>query len=888
MNNPPKTLYLIDGTALIYRAFFAFIKNPLINSRGENISATFGFTNSLLSLISEHSPDYISVAFDTGKPTFRHEMYEHYKATRQKMPDDLIDQVPRVKEAVDALGINQMELDGYEADDVIGTLAVRGADKGFEVFMVSGDKDFMQLLCPGISMYVPMKNEIINAENVEERYGIPTEKIIDLMGLMGDSSDNVPGIPKVGKKTAVELLKQFGSLDNVIEHCEDISKPSIRKSVRENHEQAILSRKLVTIKTDIPVEIDFDNLRFHGINMDTARDFFREMEFTSLLKSIKNKEEIQPAEVIIVTASDIDDFFKELTNYNEIAVDLETTSLDVMQAEIVGISIAAGESVWYLPVAHKHGENLEPKILFTRLKSLLGDTAVSKIGHNAKYDGIILKRNGFEITPFTFDTMIAAYVLEPGSRGYALDKLADKHLNRQMQSITELIGKGKNQRSFAEVEIESAAKYSGDDVDVTLCLKSIFAPRLEKEGLIHLFTDVEMPLMEVLMEMEMKGVCIDMPFLKDMSGHLSNQMGQFEKEIYESAGEEFNINSPKQLAEILFKKIGLKPVRKSKTGYSTDIDVLTKLAKIHELPELVIEYRQFMKLKSTYVDALPNMVNPETGRIHTSFNQAVTSTGRLSSSGPNLQNIPIRTEFGRTIRKAFIAPPGHVILSADYSQIELRIMAHMSDDTVLKEAFMEGVDVHTKTASILFGQFPELVSSEQRRQAKTINFGVMYGMGAFTLSEQLGISRNEAKRFIDNYFKTHQGVKSFIEKIISEAEQNGYVTTMLGRKRYLPDIKSTNRNIAEFARRTAINTPIQGSAADLIKVSMVNLPRHLKEKGLKASMILQVHDELVLEVPENEIDTVITIVKETMEGALELSVPLVVDIGYGQNWLEAH
>ncbi len=888
MKGTPQTLYLIDGTALMYRAFYAFIKNPLINSKGENTSATFGFTNSLLSIIREHSPDYISVAFDTGKPTFRHEMYEHYKATRQKMPGDLIDQVPRVKEAVEALGINQIELDGYEADDIIGTLAVRGKENGFEVFMVTGDKDFMQLICPEISMYVPMKNEIIKAENVKERYGIPPEKIIDLMGLMGDSSDNVPGIPKVGEKTAVELLKQFGSLENVLEHYEDILKPSIRKSVNQNRELALLSRKLVTIKTDVPVEIDFNNLRFRGINQDTAIDFFREMEFTRLMESVRNEKKIKPCEVTIVIPSEVDIFFKKLANYSEIAIDLETTSLDVMKANIVGISIAAGESVWYLPIAHKHGENLDPKTVFPRLKAVLCDETVSKIGHNAKYDAIILKRNGFEINQLVFDTMIAAYVLEPGSRGYALSKLADAYLNRQMQPITELIGKGKNQRSFAEVDIESASRYSGDDADVTLRLKSIFAPRLEKEGLMHLFTDIEMPLMEVLMEMEIRGVCLNIPFLKDMSADLSGKMEQIEKKIYESAGEEFNINSPKQLAKILFEKIGLKPLQKRKTGYSTDIDVLTKLARKHDLPELVLEYRQFMKLKSTYVDALPAMVNSETARIHTSFNQAVTSTGRLSSSNPNLQNIPIRTEFGRTIRKAFIAPPGYVIMSADYSQIELRIMAHMSGDTLLKEAFMEGLDIHTKTASILFGIFPELVTPEQRRQAKTINFGVMYGMGSFALSEQLGISRNEAKLFIDNYFATHHGVKSFIEKTVSEAEQNGFVTTLLGRKRYLPDINSKNRNIAEFAKRTAINTPLQGSAADLIKVSMINLSRRLKEKELKATMILQVHDELVLEVPEDELNTVLKVVKETMEGALELSVPLIVDVGYGQNWLEAH
>ena len=522
------------------------------------------------------------------------------------------------------------------------------------------------------------------------------------------------------------------------------------------------------------------------------------------------------------------------------------------------------------------------------ISAILNDQDVNKIGHNAKFDSIILKRNGYEMTPFEFDTMLAAYVLEPGSRRYALDKLADEYLNRRMQSITELIGKGKNQRSFAEVDIESAAKYSGDDADVTLRLKSFFVPRLEKEGLMELFNDVEMPLMEVLMDMEMCGVCLDIPFLNEMSKELSNMIERYTHQIYEIAGEEFNINSTKQLGKILFEKIGLKPVRKSKTGYSTDIDVLTKLANIHELPQLVVDYRQLMKLKTTYVDALPAIVNPVTGRIHTSYNQAVTSTGRLSSSNPNLQNIPIRTELGRNIRKAFIAPPGHVIMSADYSQIELRIMAHMSGDAVLKEAFTEGDDVHAKTASILFGVLPGLVSPEQRRQAKTINFGVMYGMGSFALSEQLGISRNEAKQFIENYFETHSGVKAFIERTVQEAEQNGFVTTLLGRKRFIPDINSSNRNVAEFAKRTAINTPIQGSAADLIKVSMIELSRRIKHEGLKASMILQVHDELVFEVPEDELDTMVTIVKEIMEGALELSIPLVVDINYGRNWLEAH
>jgi DNA polymerase I len=888
MADTKKTLYLVDGTALIYRAYFAFIKNPLTNSKGENISAAFGFTNTVMSLIRSHDPDYISIAFDTGKPTFRHEMYSEYKATRQKMPEDLIDQIPRVKEAARALGLHQIEMNGYEADDIIGTLAVRGAGNGLNVCMVTGDKDFMQLISPDISMYIPMKDQMVKEQEVLEKYGVPPEKVIDLMGLMGDSSDNVPGLPKVGEKTAVALLKEFGTLDNILARAEEISKPSIRKSVSENGDLALLSRKLVTIKTDVPVEIDMDTLAFRGINIDTAREFFREMEFTRLLDSLKAPQEIQTKDITVVTGKNVDAFFEELAQYKEIAVDLETTSLDVMRAEIVGISMAAGDKAWYLPIAHNEGENLDADTVMPRLRALIGDPEIRKIGHNAKYDASVLKGNGFEVAPFAFDTMIAAYVLDPGARGYSLAKLADEVLNRRMQSISELIGKGKNQLSFAEVKIENAANYSGDDSDITLMLKSVFAERLEKENLSELFETVEMPLMEVLMEMEMRGVVLDIPFLEEMSVDFAEKMDTLVGQIYESAGEEFNVNSTQQLGEILFEKIGLKSVRKTKTGYSTDIEVLQKLESVHELPRLMLEYRQFKKLKSTYVDALPAIVNKETGRIHTSFNQTVASTGRLSSSGPNLQNIPIRTDLGRKIRKAFTAPPGHVLLSADYSQIELRIMAHMSGDKVLTEAFLEGEDVHSKTASVIFNTLPGLVSDEQRRQAKTINFGVMYGMGAFSLSEQLGISRKQAKEFIDNYFNTHTGVGSFIEKTVSAAEQDGFVKTLLGRIRYVPDINSTNRNVVEFAKRTAINTPIQGSAADLIKVSMISLSKRLKEEGLKSAMILQVHDELILEVPENEIEAATVLVKESMEGAIRLSVPLVVDIGTGQNWLEAH
>lgn len=888
MPDKPKQLYLIDGTALAYRGYYAFIRNPLINSRGENVSATFGFTNSLMSLIREQQPDFLAIVFDTGRPTFRHEMYDQYKATRQKMPDDMIDQLPRIREAVEALGIPRIEVDGYEADDVIGTLAVRAEHEGLDVVMVTGDKDFMQLVNDHICMFVPMKNDRVCIGDVEARYGVPPERITDLLGLMGDASDNIPGLPGVGEKTAVGLLKQFGSLEAVLDRTEEIGKPSIRKSAQEYRDQALLSRRLAVIRTDVPLECDIDSLEFSGFRNETAREFLREMEFTRLLDSLGKTPDEPRREAVIVTTENLNDFFTTAGAAPELSVDTETTSLDVMCAGLVGVSIASRDGVWYLPVAHRNGNNLPWDSLLPRLKKLLEDPRIPKTGHNLKYDAAVLRRHGIELNPTAFDTFLAAYLLEPGSRGYSLGKLSEGHLNHRMQSITELIGKGKNQRCFDEVEIEPAARYSGDDADVALRLKGIFEPRLVEENLTALFTDIEMPLMRVLLDMEMHGVSIDTDFLGVMSGELAESMVALERSIYDTAGQEFNINSPKQLGEILFDKLGLKSRRRTKTGYSTDSDTLSLLAGQHPLPGLILDYRQLMKLKSTYVDALPRMVNAETGRIHTSFNQAVAVTGRLSSSDPNLQNIPIRTELGRSIRKAFIAPPGHVLLSADYSQIELRIMAHLSGDPVLAAAFADGEDVHRKTASILFGIFPEMVSDDQRRQAKTINFGVMYGMGAYALSEQLGIPRGEAKRYIDNYFATHTGVSAFIERTIEEARATGYVSTLLGRRRSVADIHSKNHNIAEFAKRTAINTPIQGSAADMIKKAMIVLHRRLGDEKLRAALTLQVHDELVLEVDERDVEPVTAAVRESMEGAMKLDVPVVVEIGTGHNWLEAH
>ncbi|MFA6471572.1 MAG: DNA polymerase I [Candidatus Latescibacterota bacterium] len=890
MNTNRKTLYLFDGTALAYRAYFAFIRNPLINSKGEDTSAAFGFTNTLLSLVREKKPDYLAIVFDTGKKTFRHELYPNYKATRQKMPEPMIGQIPRIRQAVDVLGIKRLEVEGYEADDVIGTLAVKADKEGFDVVMVTGDKDFMQLVGPHVTMFVPMKNEIITPEVIKEKFGITPDRIVDLLALMGDASDNVPGLPKVGEKTALSLLENFGSFEEIFARCDQIQRDALRVCVKENRDIAFLSRELVTIKTDVPVDIDLESLKFRGFSADTAIPFFREMEFTRLIDSLKSNEDEKKSSipVNIITADEVDAIFQELSGSRQIAFDMEATSELPMNAEIVGIAVSAGDTASYFPLSHTGYENLDSGVVFSHLQKLFEKREIRKIAHDAKYSEIILKRNGFGASSFNFDTLLAAYVLDPGIRGYDVDILADIHLKKRIHSFSEITGKGKTKKSFAELDGETAAGFSADKAGVILSLAELFEKKITDEGMTSLYTDLEMPLMEVLVQMEMSGVRIDVDILRKMSEELSAQMEKLHNRICELAGEEFNINSPKQLGHILFEKLGLKPSRKGKSGYSTDIDVMTKLAQGHELPNMILEYRQLSKLISTYVDALPLMINPQTGRIHTSYNQAVTSTGRLSSSNPNLQNIPIRTELGRKIRQAFIADPGYYILSADYSQVELRIMAHISGDPVLTEAFEKGEDIHTSTASLIFNVFPGLVTPEQRRQAKIINFGVMYGMGAHSLSEQLGINYSEAREYISNYFATHTGVNAYIEKIVSEAETKGYVTTLLDRKRYVPDIHSTNRGIAEFAKRTAINTPIQGSAADLIKLSMIKLSRRLADEKLKAHMILQVHDELVLEVPQDEIDVVQPLVKEVMEGAMELNVPLVVETGYGKHWLEAH
>lgn len=886
----------------MYRAYFAFIRNRLVNSRGEETSATFGFVNTILKLVREHAPDYLAIVFDTGRPTFRHELYPEYKATRQKMPDEMRVQIPRIREAVGALGLPLVEAEGFEADDVIGTLATKAAAGGFEVFMVTGDKDFMQLVRPGVSVFDPMKDIVYHAEEVREKFGVPPERIVDYLALTGDASDNVPGVPKVGDKTARELLGQFGSLDGILARCGEIPRPAIRACVDENRDKALLSRKLVTIETGVPVAADFEAFRFGGFPVERAIAFFREMEFPSLIDAVSGpgaaRETVETV-TDIVTPETRDDTLRTLAGAAEIALDLRTDSEDAMRAEIIGLSLAAGDAVFYFPLRHTTGEtslafdstaagNLDPSAVTPELAAILGGKSVRVIVHDAKFSRIVLARHGFGEIPFGFDTMLAAYVLDPGGRGYDIETLADVHLRRHLPCEADLTGRGREKTPFSALGITGAARFSGARAETVAALAAQFTPRLADEGLMPLYTGLEMPLTGVLAGMEMHGVMLDTGMLAEMGAELADGMAALEERIAETAGERFNVNSPKQLAVILFEKLMLRPPRKGKTGYSTDSDVLTKLAEKHPLPALILEYRQLAKLKSTYVDALPQMINPETGRVHTSFNQAVTSTGRLSSSNPNLQNIPIRTDLGRKIRGAFIAEPGYLLLSADYSQIELRIMAHISQDREFLDAFHHGEDIHTRTAALVFGIFPEMLTPDHRRLAKVINFGVMYGMGAHSLSEQLGITHAEAKRYIDHYFATHPGIQAYMEKTVREAAETGYVTTLLGRRRYIPEIHSANHNIAEFAKRTAINTPIQGSAADLIKKAMLDLSRRLGVEFPDARMILQVHDELVLEVREGEAEPVTALVREVMESAMTLDVPLVVDIGRGRHWLDAH
>ena len=896
-------LVLIDGTALAYRNHFSMIRNPLRNSKGVNTSALYGTLNSLEKVIREQKPDYIIVAFDSGKPTFRHEKYPEYKSTRAKMPDELAELLPVIKQAIEALNIPVVEIEGVEADDVVGTLAKRAKQEGFEVLLYTGDKDFLQVLEEGISMLAPGRgnqpDKLWTVHNAHEKFGVRPEQVLDFIALAGDTSDNIPGVPGIGEKTAAKLLNEFGSLDEIYKNLDKI-KPSLRKKLEAGRESAYLSRELARIRTDLPIDFDWEKARLRPPDEEKLLPILQEYELATLIKKLlpshRDTQKGDEEYVLIKSLDQLRKIVDEALAAGKFAVDTETTSEDPMRAQIVGISISYRvKTGFYIPLGHTAGGDSlfdEVNLPLDEVRRILSPLLTSdalKIGQNIKYDLKVLRRAGFEISGKIFDTMIAAYLLDPGAHQHGLDFLALKYLGYRMTSFEDVAGKGKKQVTFDRIPPENAAAYSCEDVDITLRLYEKLSAKLEELSLDRLFYDIEMPLVWVLADMEMTGICLDLEKLEEIRRIARARLEQMRKKIYEIAGEEFNIDSHKQLSEVLFVKLGLPPKKKTKTGYSTDAEVLSQLAQEgYEIAQYIVEYREMAKLLSTYIEALPRMINPETGRIHTTFHQTGTATGRLSSSDPNLQNIPIRGELGGQIREAFVPREGWLMMSADYSQIELRLMAHFSEDPNLLRAFHEGLDVHSFTASLITGLPMDQITPELRRLAKTVNFGIMYGLSAHGLAQQLGITHEEAQAFIDNYFRRYPKVKECIERIIQFAQEHGYVETIMGRRRYFPEINSDSYQMREAAKRAAINTPFQGSAADIIKSAMIKIFRRLNEEKLSAKMLLQIHDELVFEFPPQEQDALTELVKTEMEGVVQLKVPLVVDIGIGKNWAEAH
>lgn len=885
------TLYLIDGNSYIYRAYYAI--RGLSNSKGFPTNAIYGFTNMLLKVIKDKKPDYVAIAFDSPAPTERHRLFEAYKAQRPKAPNELVGQIPYIKKIVNAFRIPVLEMEGYEADDILATIAKRGEKEGFDVTIVTGDKDIYQIVGPNIRTYDTMKDKVYEEKDVMEKLGVGPDKVVEVMGLMGDAIDNIPGVPGVGEKTAVELIKEFGSIENLLRNLDNVKKPKLKEALKENAELARLSHKLATIYADLPIEVDFKDFSISKPDNETLLRLIKELEFTSLLRVLTPHAVLEEKDYrTVTTEKDFLALLEEINKAVEISIDIETTGKDPMVAGIVGISISIEPNIaYYIPTGHIYLDSppqLGREFVLERLRPVLEDEGIKKIGQNIKYEVVILRNHGIDLKGIGFDTMIASYLLNPIKPAHNLENIALDYLGYKILTYEEVVGKGKKQIGFGEVPVDAATKYSCEDADITLRLKGILLPLINEKGLNTLFYDVEMPLLEVLAEIEMNGFRIDKKLFHEMSIDLKGQLNTIIERVYFLAGEEFNINSPKQLSEILFKKLGLKPTKRTKTGYSTNVEVLEELSIQHELPREILEYRNLFKIKSTYLDTLPDLINPRTGRIHTSLNQTVTATGRLSSSEPNLQNIPIRGELGKRIREAFIAEEGNLLLSADYSQIELRILAHLAQDEILIDAFKRGEDIHTRTATEIFRLPPEAITPDMRRQAKTVNFGIIYGMSPYGLSVELGITPGQAKEIIDRYFETHRGVKDFIERNLEEAKKKGYVTTILCRQRPIPELMNQNLNVVQLGERLAINTPIQGSAADLIKLAMVNISKRFKETGSLAKMILQIHDELVFEVPEEEVDRIMEIVKKEMEGVIEFSVPIKVDIGVGRNWSEGH
>lgn len=921
-------LFLVDGHALAYRAFFAFAGTPLTNSRGEETGAVYGFINTLLSIIAKHHPEYLAVAFDSIEPTFRHERFEAYKAHRPSMPDGLIRQLPLVFEALDAMGITRIAAPGYEADDIIATLARRWSND-VPVTIVSGDKDLLQLIDERVHVVRPGKGNVLENEldpkRLEEGTGLRAGQFVDYLALVGDTSDNVPGVRGIGEKTATELLRRFGSLDEIYARLLEVEKPAVRQRLEAGREAAIESRELVRLRDDVPLEASLVDLVRRDHRTDAFAAVLGELEFkrmrdqlfgSSAADAPTGYEPAAPAAAVgasavvqyrrVDTRDDLEQLARRLAEETEFAVDVETSGLDPMRAVLAGIAIAtAPGAAFYVPVASDIDDDAPgqlPGLLpATRapgfpietvrgvLAPVFAAARPAKIGQNIKFDAVVLARAGLALGGVAFDTMLASYCLDPARRSHGLDALAQDWCGHRMIPFEDLFDKRAREKDIRRVPIDRVVEYACEDADYTLRLQRVFAPLLEASEVRRLFYDVEMPLSAVLMHMEMTGVRIDVAFLDDLSRAYGKRIAGLEESIYRAVGERFNPASTPKLREILFDRLGLKPARRTKTGFSTDADVLESLAGSHPVVNMLLEWRQLVKLKSTYVDTLPRLVHPETGRVHTSYNQAVATTGRLSSSDPNLQNIPIRTAEGREIRRAFVSR-GHdwVLLDADYSQIELRILAHLSDDAALVQAFRDGADVHRATAARVMNVDAKDVTPEMRDRAKVVNFGIVYGMGARGLAQSLGIEVAEARRFIDDYFRSYPGVKRFIDDTIELAHRDQAVATLLGRVRRLPEIDSTNPGLRAFSERVAVNTPVQGTAADIIKIAMLSIQRDLEAAGMETRMILQVHDELLFDVPKRELERAQDMVRSAMEHAMTLKVPLRVDMGVGTNWLEAH
>ncbi|NDV65469.1 DNA polymerase I [Bacteroides sp. 224] len=926
-------LFLLDAYALIYRAYYAFIKNPRINSKGFNTSAILGFVNTLEDILKKENPTHIGVAFDPSGPTFRHEMYEQYKAQREETPEAIRLSVPIIKEIIRAYNIPILEVPGYEADDVIGTLATEASKQKITTYMMTPDKDYGQLVNEYALIYRPKYGdkefEVMGIEQVKAKFGIDSPiQIIDMLGLMGDSSDNIPGCPGVGEKTAQKLIAEFGSIENLLNHTDQL-KGALKTKVEENREMILFSKMLATIKIDVPIELDMDSLVREKANEETLRKIFEELEFRTLIDRIFKKEtkstkkvskesqnslfqgdlfadftteepeEEKYQNLTRLSSSNYDyqlidnqekrsEIIKKLLTTEILALDTETTGIDPMDSELVGMSFSFAENqAFYIPIPPEREEALkivnEFRPVFENEKSL-------KVGQNIKYDLLVLRNYGIQVKGKLFDTMVAHYVIQPELR-HNMDYLAEVYLNYQTIHIEELIGaRGKNQKNMRDLPPQDIYLYACEDADITLKLKNILEEELKKNDAEKLFYEIEMPLVPVLVEIESNGVRLDTDALKTSSKHFTQRLQEIEKEIYKLAGEEFNISSPKQVGEILFDKLKIvEKAKKTKTGqYTTSEEVLESLRGKHDIIGKILEHRGLKKLLSTYIDALPQLINPKTGKVHTSFNQTVTATGRLSSSNPNLQNIPIRDEDGKEIRKAFIPDDGCLFFSADYSQIELRIMAHLSEDKNMIDAFLSGYDIHAATAAKIYKIDIKEVTSDMRRKAKTANFGIIYGISVFGLADRMNVERKEAKELIDGYFETYPQVKAYMDHSIKVAQEKGYVETVFHRKRFLPDINSRNAVVRGYAERNAINAPIQGSAADIIKVAMIRIYERFQKEQVKAKMILQVHDELNFSVPAEEKGYIEQIVIEEMERAYAMHVPLKADCGWGNNWLEAH